>query len=919
MPRKKYRTLDLQQLTVSSRSTSPYYNASDTSGRRDSFSSQTTSDRIRGPLDPGPSPPLELPDSCILTSSSRQALEVLRFGSSSTSAYSTSRNERPSLEQSPKLRILLESDFPPLKPTSLHLSNFVDGDSERRCVTSPEPLQRSKSLEPPTNLIQDHQAPSRHSSPLQYVSDRHGGSNSQPDRDSRPTRSDTRLVTRFQNNPARKVTRRVFTEPGDRRGRNDMASAFPQMSGDARRHYPSGSTRYENRPPGRAHSTMTFHHLSPQQMDSPRSYISPLRLVAFTEFLFTSTKTKSFNVESPSFTPKTLAAQPAQPKNMGISPKAAAAATFTPRGSGTQKPGRKERRVASQGLQLEGTVTPASTSHSKAPSNEFIPQQSFQNTFQEFVPQNFVTSQQVDQQPQLSAQINAFADPFLAGQALQSLDGSQGTINPYADTAPSVGAQAFFQDATSFRHPLNYHLYASLGPRREQITPYQRATSDFFIPDDLREDLQRKAEATLQTFPNSTLPQNVDNHFHSLVALDTVNSRTSTTFGYPSWIYKATSSIDGNTYALRRIEGFRLTSDQAINTKAAWKKVCNGNVVRVHDAFTTQAFGDRSLVIVLDYHPLSQTVADRFFSRAAIANRGNQIVPEQELWSYIVQLANALKAVHSNGLAARTLVPSKVLVTSKNRLRLSGCSVLDIVQFENAGPSVEQQQADLQDLGSLILDIATRNSAAHNNPAKALELVSRSYTDRLRACLQWLLSPPQLDPHNATEEAVASSAEYNVNTLISNISDHVMNTFDSSLSHDDDLTSNMVTELENGRLVRLLTKLNAILERPESSPPNATNTPAHLNQPSNAWSETGERYYLKLFRDYVFHQVDHDGRPVLDLGHMLTCLNKLDAGIDERIQLVSREEQNIFIVSYRELKRGVEAAWGELSRGNRRR
>jgi PAB-dependent poly(A)-specific ribonuclease subunit 3 len=106
---------------------------------------------------------------------------------------------------------------------------------------------------------------------------------------------------------------------------------------------------------------------------------------------------KSFNVESPSFTPKTLAAQPAivQQKNMGISPKAAAAAAFTPRGSGTQKPGRKERRAAPQGSQLEGTVTPASISHSKAPSNEFIPQQGFQTSFPEFVPQNFVSSSQV--------------------------------------------------------------------------------------------------------------------------------------------------------------------------------------------------------------------------------------------------------------------------------------------------------------------------------------------------------------------------------------------------------------------------------------------------------------------------------------------------------------------------------------------
>jgi PAB-dependent poly(A)-specific ribonuclease subunit 3 len=517
----------------------------------------------------------------------------------------------------------------------------------------------------------------------------------------------------------------------------------------------------------------------------------------------------------------------------------------------------------------------------------------------------------------------------LASQALQSLDGTQATINPYAEQAPSVGAQAFFQDTTSFRHPLNYHLYASLGPRRDQITPYQRTTADFFIPDDLREDLQRKAEATLQTFPNSTLPQNVDNHFHSLVALDTVNSRTSATFGYPSWIYKATSSIDGNMYALRRIEGFRLTSDQAINTKTAWKKVVNGNVVRVHDAFTTQAFGDRSLVVVVDYHPLAQTVADKFFSRAAIASRANQIVPEQEIWSYIIQLANGLKAIHSSGLAARTLVPSKVLVTSKNRMRLSGCSVLDIVQFEQASSLAGLQQADLRDLGRLIVDIAARNSTAHNNPAKALELVSRSYTDRLRACLQWLLSPPQIDPQTATEETLAASADYNVNTLISNISDHVMTTLDSTLSQNDDLASNLMTELENGRLVRLLTKLNTILERPESSPannnnpnnqnPSSTQSSSHnLNTPSNAWSETGERYYLKLFRDYVFHQVDHDGRPVLDLGHQISCLNKLDAGIDEKIQLVDRGEQNVFIVSYRELKRGVEAAWGELSRGGLR-
>jgi PAB-dependent poly(A)-specific ribonuclease subunit 3 len=69
---------------------------------------------------------------------------------------------------------------------------------------------------------------------------------------------------------------------------------------------------------------------------------------------------------------------------------------------------------------------------------------------------------------------------------------------------------------------------------------------------------------------------------------------------------------------------------------------------------------------------------------------------------------------------------------------------------------------------------------------------------------------------------------------------------------------------------------------------------------------------LKLFRDYVFHQVDEHGKPIVDVGHVVTCLNKLDAGVDEKIMLMSRNEQSCLIVSYRELKKCVEAAFNEL-------
>lgn len=41
------------------------------------------------------------------------------------------------------------------------------------------------------------------------------------------------------------------------------------------------------------------------------------------------------------------------------------------------------------------------------------------------------------------------------------------------------------------------------------------------------------------------------------------------------------------------------------------------------------------------------------------------------------------------------------------------------------------------------------------------------------------------------------------------------------------------------------------------------------------WSDTGDRYILKLFRDYVFHSVGVDGKPILDLSHVLVCLNKV--------------------------------------------
>ena len=41
------------------------------------------------------------------------------------------------------------------------------------------------------------------------------------------------------------------------------------------------------------------------------------------------------------------------------------------------------------------------------------------------------------------------------------------------------------------------------------------------------------------------------------------------------------------------------------------------------------------------------------------------------------------------------------------------------------------------------------------------------------------------------------------------------------------------------------------------------------------WSETGDRYLMKLFRDYLFHQVHPSGKPWVDLAHIVQTLNKV--------------------------------------------
>jgi PAB-dependent poly(A)-specific ribonuclease subunit 3 len=69
---------------------------------------------------------------------------------------------------------------------------------------------------------------------------------------------------------------------------------------------------------------------------------------------------------------------------------------------------------------------------------------------------------------------------------------------------------------------------------------------------------------------------------------------------------------------------------------------------------------------------------------------------------------------------------------------------------------------------------------------------------------------------------------------------------------------------------------------------------------------------VKNLNDEVFHQADGAGYPIMDLGHVVTALNKLDAGDPEKIVLASRDGVSVMVVSFSDVARCLESAFHEL-------
>ncbi|XP_069129497.1 PAN2-PAN3 deadenylation complex subunit pan3-like isoform X1 [Argopecten irradians] len=520
-------------------------------------------------------------------------------------------------------------------------------------------------------------------------------------------------------------------------------------------------------------------------------------------------------------------------------------------------------------------------------------------------------------------------------------------ITPLKNTTPKKSANTTIQEnvggTTYFYSPEdftpqhegaalpNFSVFPSLPPHIAHMT-VKKNMPQFFMPDELRvEILNRHAltMAQIDTSANPDIPVEVDT-YHNLFPLEPPPSnpmQKSNRFSYPTTCYKAVNTKDGLTYCLRRVHGFRLSNTKCMSIIDMWKKMYHPNIVQLREVFTTKAFGDNSIVFVYDYYAGAETLMAHHFHNSGAMNsyhgsmdgssrsfnpshggaggagtggKGNVngprqhagLLPESLIWAYVVQLSSALRAIHAAGLACRTMDPTKIIIYGKSRLRLNCVGILDVLTFDstNGNPMAvmpHYQQDDLLFMGRVVLALACNTVMAIQRDSfqNSMELIARNYSADLKNLFLYLLAN-QTRPRS-------------INDIMPMIGARFYTQLDSAQLRSDVIETELAKEVENGRVLRLISKFGIINERPE------------FNMDPQ-WSETGDRYMLKLFRDYLFHQVDENGAPWIDMAHIVQCLNKLDAGVPEKICLMSRDEHSVLVVSYAELKQNFEQSFNDL-------
>ncbi|KAF0691144.1 Aste57867_17568 [Aphanomyces stellatus] len=524
-----------------------------------------------------------------------------------------------------------------------------------------------------------------------------------------------------------------------------------------------------------------------------------------------------------------------------------------------------------------------------------------------FVPKHVSASPQSTADPLV--QVTRGGCIFYVPESEATTAPNPGASNPHASLHVDVHpASLHVSTSSGIHHPSSSAIPSSMssshGCDYRPIVATRRSLASLALAPSIRRQLdQQHEEMVRQVDPSDERYKEIPSQFVCMWPLDddgdTRHRNIAGSFGYPSHAYKVLSETDGRTYALRRIENVRTTPEivqQAVDT---WKRVGHAALVPLHRAFVSHG----ALFFLCEFYPGAVSLQHKFLSTTTTTRP-----TEALLWAILTQVCAALRVVHGANLACKAIHPRRLLLTAHDRIRITGVGVLDVLEYDSlkSKPRVDtMQREDILSLGKAVLSLATLHEWHPSTQNEWLADMQHHYSPSLCHVVALLV-----DQNIVTVRVVlwvcATDSGVQVADLSAPLQDHLFATLDHQHRLADEYEHQLASEYQNGRMLLLLMKLGLVNERPD------------LHQ-DRSWAETGDRYLLQLFRDYVFHQVDEANRPVVDFGHVVDCLNKLDSAAPEKILLSSRDGQSILVASYAEVHRCVQNTFSDLLTAAQRR
>lgn len=401
-----------------------------------------------------------------------------------------------------------------------------------------------------------------------------------------------------------------------------------------------------------------------------------------------------------------------------------------------------------------------------------------------------------------------------------------------------------------------------------------------YIPENFMAYYQMQSMMIHSQVPaGSDVIKEVPKGYNCVLPLDapSVDAVRTNSYAYPTKMYKVVRETDGAVFALRRVDKLRTTHQITKSVVKGWSRVRHVGIVPLKDIFIKSG----ALFFLHEYMPGAKSAKEMYLDTVG------PLLPESFLWDVAVSLTSAIFAVHSMQMACRCISALRVLITGRGRVWLGSAGVMDVLEFESRKNLAELQREDLANMGVLLLELTCRcaGSARPSQLQNSLSQIAASgFTSQWTNFLLMLMNAQSL----------------HVQQVMQALGSHTFHSLANMAQHAEATDRLLGRQMENGRLLSILLKMGLVNDRPAGQ------------NVGRGWTETGNVYMLKLFRDFVFHQVNDDQTPVVDFGHTIGSLNKLDIGSEEKIVLTSRDAKSMMVVSYADVQRSIQKAFEDL-------